>query len=800
MNSENTFDPATSVEVPSPFPRHDGPLVATEKTVQELEFPKILEQAARHAQSEIGRRWILDLRPRADRASIETDFRLLEEIRLLLADPADFGFHTPLTRDFCRLVAKPGLVLPEESLVALSTTYETVRKARRRLTVRGFKDSHPRLAAAIDALPYHEELHDALKAVFTADGLMKDQASPLLASLREEQREYVRKIETSLERILRDDNKRAALAEDFFTVLNDRYVILLKSDYKGKIPGIVQGESGTGMSIYVEPLSIVELNNARIEAKVEEAREIRRILRELSEHARRLAVDYPVLLEGLAWLDSVRARALYADQIRAVVPELTDDLIFHVPAARHPLLGEKVVPVELTVPPDIRVLTISGVNSGGKTVAVKLAGLLASMAQSGLAIPAAQNCRMPLFDTIACEIGDQQSISENLSSFSSHVTHVREILGRLKGNCLLIFDEFMSGTDPDEGAALAEAILHHLAGRSCLTFVTTHYGKLKLLPEKYPNFMNIAVEFDWERLAPTYRLTPGRPGSSLGIEMALRFGLDRGLADEARQLVDTSQDAVNRLVKDLEEEMTRLRAQREEEAERSNRARMAEEQLRKELEALKEKSRNEVRELKESFADELEAIKQEVHKSVHGQPDTHLPGRLHERVMAVRASAAPPPTPSKDLPEVGDHVHLPGAKDKGVIMEIAGRKARVLINGILITSELSSLTLARGGGTAPRPAASRPAGVASYKLDSEAVGMELNLIAMRVHDALERLEEYLDQAYARNHKEVRIVHGKGTGALRRAVVDYLRGDPRVGKYRSGEIGEGDSGVTVVTLK
>jgi DNA mismatch repair protein MutS2 len=790
--------------------------IADAKTLAELEFDQVLAGVATHASCALGRDRVRALVPLADRSRVDSEIAAVGEARLLAAERPELSFATPLDARFLSLVGKQGLALEPEMLVGLRDTYCTVAGAQ--AAVRRLEGDYPLLEAEILGLPHHADLAAELDRVFTPRGEIADTASPDLAALRREQRSLVRRVEQLLERLLGDPGRSRYLAEDYFTVHTDRYVVLVKAEFKGKVPGLVQGESSSGLSLYVEPLEIVELNNACIEARVEEAREVRRILRELSDRVHSRRDDMQRLLDGLGWLDSVAARARHATACEAVPPRFATGLGLALAAARHPLLADRCVPLDLALAGDDRVVVLSGVNSGGKTVALKTVGLLVLMAQSGLHVPAGADTVLPFVDRVASEIGDQQSLSQNLSSFSSHVTHVSSILSRLGTRSLLLFDEFMTGTDPDEGAALAEAILADLAARGdVLALVTTHYGPLKLLPRRYERFLNVAVEFDWERLAPTFRLLGGVPGSSLGLDIATRFGIPDRLVAAARDLVESGRSSFAGLVAELEAEHARARAAREELSAALESARRERDEQTKTFATLEKERLAELSRLKEHQIDEMESFKARVHEALRppagggpARPPPQLTGEIQERIrskeaeLAVARRAAHPP--ASGLPAQGDWVRVHNMREPGIVVELRrdGRTAVVLINGVKVRASLEAMEriappsppAAAGAARPPRGAAG---GGASFRLAGSGPEREINLIGLTVDEALEQLGRYLDAAAARGYREVRVVHGRGTGRLREAIARYLKSAKLVRSFRPGRYGEGEGGVTIVEL-
>ncbi|MBI3893387.1 MAG: Smr/MutS family protein, partial [Candidatus Wallbacteria bacterium] len=468
-------------------------------------------------------------------------------------------------------------------------------------------------------------------------------------------------------------------------------------------------------------------------------------------------------------------------------------------------LGERCVPIELRASPSDRVLVLGGANSGGKTVALKTTGLLHLMASSGFPIPCAEGTRVAFFGNVFCEIGDKQSIDQNLSSFSSHISDVVAILREAARGDLVLLDEFMTGTDPQEGSALAEAILLELRDRGATTLITTHYNSIKLLKDRHGGFKNYAVEFDWKTLQPTYRLLENEHGASAGIEIAGRFGLPRKLLDASRTLLERGEGSLTALISRLEEQRARARSARETAEQASAEAERLRADYEKHVTALKEERRTWLSKRVRDERAELVALRDYIREAVRTGQSKAATEALEERAtdLEKREGEAAPEPSDEPLCE-GDRVLVLDLNVEGVLLDFGARHATVrLASGMPLKTKPEALRKLKPKPEGPKPkgrAGFDTAGRSGYTLDaSEAVPTELNLIQMRAEDAKERLAWYLDQAWARGYDEVRIVHGKGDGVLRRVVEEFLEASVYRLQWRAGGMREGDTGVTVVRL-
>ncbi len=799
------------------------------KSAHILELPKILEQLARYAAFSASVELALDLAPTPYLDEAQDRQQETTEARLLLAshDHVTIGGARDVRGD--ALAAERGVVLDPQTLLDIRATLRQATTLHRLLS--RLNNQFPRLADIADRLEECTALQNEIGRVLDDTGEVLDSASPKLASVRREMRIAFDRLQAKLSNIVHNANNAPYLQETLITQRHGRYVIPLKAEFKGRIPGIVHDQSSSGATLFIEPLSTVELNNAWRELQLEEENEVRRLLRELCELVGHEAKYIVRSVETLAQIDLIFARAKYADALDASAPELVGfrdaphphpGSTIHLLEARHPLLDQKtVVPIDVEMDEETYVLVITGPNTGGKTVALKTVGLLALMAQCGLHIPAGSGSRLSVFKEVFADIGDEQSIEQSLSTFSSHMTNIIDILEEADEQSLVILDELGAGTDPAEGSALARALLDDLVGRGVTTLVTTHHPELKIYSHEKPGVRNASVEFDLKTLAPTYRLIVGLPGRSNALAIAERLGLPHAIIERARGMV-TEEDL---LADDLLDEIHKTR----DEVRRTNDAarqsfRAAEElraELRGRLENIEEERRQLLAEAHAEAEAEVEALRAEIRRirkqlSAAGQP--------LDVIRQVEAGAKgltgdldgmlPLPQPAPGVPgdendrhplRLGDLVWVNTLNAEGQITELAGNEVEVAVGRLRLRARLDDLSprskaeskrekkrvgrTSRAGAAAADPVPSRPA----------SPGLELDLRGQTIEDAVPGMEDYLDAAYMAGLPFVRIIHGKGTGALRTAIRERLDGHPLVKRYQRGDEKEGGDGVTVVSL-
>ena len=809
------------------------------KHLETLEFPQILLRLARHASFSAGKDLVLALQPSPIHAQVRQRLQETREARHLL--DAQGGMPLGGAHDVRLLAqnAERGAVLQPIDLLDIASTLRVGNRVQRLLG--RLKGQVPLLADIAARIEPCQPLADEIGRCISEQGEVHDHASAKLARLRREMRVAHERLQDKLNRILANPRNAPYLQESLITQRGGRYVIPIKADFKGRIPGIVHDSSASGATLFIEPLSAVETTNRWRELQIEERKEVQRILAELSALVADLADELAWTVEALAELDLVLAKAHYANELVATEPrvvaftsnkrrpgkarkpgsEHTDAVHWHpgsvmdLRQARHPLLDpETVVPIDVHLGDDYFMLVITGPNTGGKTVSLKTVGLMAAMAQSGLHLPVGDGSAISVFESIHADIGDEQSIEQSLSTFSSHLTNIVQLLDRAGERSLVLLDELGAGTDPVEGSALARAILSHLLERRITTLVATHYSELKAYAHTTPGVENASVEFDLETLSPTYRMQIGLPGRSNAFAIAERLGLSSQIVDPARNLVSPDELKTESLLAEIQQAHREATAARDEmllgqrrmvEQQRQLAARLA--AIEGERASILGEARAEARRELSAVREEIEALRSELPAS-DGLSQAALGEEWLAQAqarLAAQEECVPPELPPLHLEEtappgevqVGDTVWIRGLNTTGQVMSLEADSAEVQVGSFGVRVQCSELER-----RAP-PEASRPerAAVSAAVLagSQPAPSVELDLRGQRVEEALPRVDKYLDDAFLAGMPLVRIVHGKGTGVLRQAVREQLRAHPLVKSHRSGERGEGGSGVTVAYL-
>ena len=800
-----------------------------ERTAKGIEWHAIREALAQRASFSASKELALNLEPAWHLEDVRRRLEETREARLLLQTTA---LHMGGVHDIRPLVdqADRGKVLLPHELLDIRSTLQRARIVRQTI-VRG-KNQYPNLADWAAQIEPCEHVADEIGRCLDDAGEVVDTASPKLADIRRRLRQQRERLTQTLERMIHNPEVAQYLQEPLITQRHGRYVIPLKAEHKGRIPGLIHDQSASGATLFVEPLAVVEMGNEVRELELEEEREIRRILADLSNLIAEEAPYINRTVEVLAYLDLLFAKARYAEDLDAVIPEVLPFGRPHpVPArtgqedastlpihpgsvldlrrARHPLIPrDQVVPIDVYIDDDWFVLLITGPNTGGKTVTLKTVGLLVSMAQAGLAIPADEGSRFTVFDGVYADIGDEQSIEQSLSTFSSHMTNIIDILRRATSRSLVLLDELGAGTDPEEGAALARAILLHLLQRSITTLATSHYSELKVFAHNTPGVMNASVEFDPETLMPTYELTIGLPGRSNALAIARRLGLDPSVIEMAETMVRPESLEADALLAEIREARARAqqleqelsaRLRRVEEQERELRQRLAE--LEKERRAIINQARDEAQAELEDLRREIRRLRARVRKAIPAaeRPAVEEVLREAERIVSEKEEELEP-LPEEVAPEapatlqVGDIVYVPNLQAEGEVVDVdeADNEVEVQVGAFRLRLPRERVEF-RSRAEAPRP----PAGPTVRAPAKPSVRAEIDLRGMTVDEMIPVLEKYLDDAYLAGLPYARIIHGKGTGVLRRAVRDLLRDHPLVASYRAGELREGGDGVTVV---
>jgi DNA mismatch repair protein MutS2 len=777
-----------------------------------IEWDGVRGLLAREARTVMGRERAVGASPLTDLAAVRTELALTREARAALtrvgAPPLENVPDVRPALDRCRA---EGAVLDGAELVQIIPVLQTARAVSS--WARGIAAFAPGLSARAAALPALADLHDLLRRCLDDGGAITDRASRRLTQIRREIIERRRRIVRDLERLWENPDGERVFAERYVTVRHGRYVVPVRAEARARVRGIVHDRSQSGQTLFVEPDGVVDANNDLAQLLRDEESEIARVLAELTDTVRARVDDLATLVDVLGTIDWIIARAEAAERMEAIEPQVSEARTVAVTAARHPLLlaqswrdaDRPVVPVELRLGDDRPLLLITGPNAGGKTIALKTLALFVLMAQVGCHIPAAEGASLPLVSRLFAIIGDDQSVSENLSTFSAFVKQVREIIADVDDRSLVLLDELGAGTDPDEGAALAQAILEELDARGALVVATTHLEPLKAFASTHPRARNASVEFDAATLAPTFRLRYGQPGQSYALSIAARLGLGPDLIARAQGHRSAQQARMSELLAWLDEH-TRSEAERtvaierrdQEAAARLAAARETETNARGRAEELLARARAEattmVAEIKRAINAEWERLRQ-----TDRARDTLKDSRQRVTDAAARlAVAAPlPTTTERDAIRAGAHVRADHLGVHGEVLAITGSTATVRSGTITVRVPLLALRLT----TAPAVPASTSRRDARITLPDKATpNAELHLIGRTTDEARDLVEHYLDDALLAGLDRVRFVHGKGTGALRKAVRDLLAAHPLVDSFRDGEPSEGGVGATVAALK
>ena len=782
-----------------------------------LEFNRACELVAERAGTAAGADKVRALEPRHEREWLELEHARVTAMRSLVESEGGWrSERIPGIGDGLTRLAVEGATLPVAELAAIGTLLTSSRLTKAAL-------DHAETPAVSAALlrPYRDQLvvdqsaEQAVARVIGDDGSILDSASPTLRRLRRELRDSEGQLVALLEKVMNRLEAHQRVPDMSVTVRNGRYVIPVRREGRGAVGGLVHDSSHSGATLFVEPPAAIEACNRIRELEADEVREVDRILAELSERLRPLAAALDTALEALASLDSLFARARFAIDFSCmpVTWRVAGDAIA-LNDARHPLLqaqGIAVVPFSLTMEPGERTLLVSGPNTGGKTVLLKTIGLLSAMAQSGIPVPMAAESALVIYDDVFADVGDEQSIAASLSTFSAHLRNIAEILKRATSRSLVLLDELGSGTDPTEGAALGGAVLETLTRRGAMSVATTHLGALKELATEVPGVVNASLQFDAERLAPTYLLIKGIPGRSYGLSIARRLGLPDEVLGNAEERVPKVERDINALLATLETRETQL-ARIEEAAAESlegaretahrlaeREARLRERELAFERESRQEarryllESRHEVertiRELRQSAADQAEDAAREARQHVEQLAEVHR-ARLQEldRPVLPDTGTGVPAEPEPGMLVV---VHPMGGKT-GRVIERRDGNLLVALGAVKMTFPATAVSVA--------PVQAVPTATAMHVDTPDFdVATEIDVRGVRAGDVDDLVLQAVDAAIRADLKSLRVIHGKGTGALRQRVAEMLRKDTRVRSFRPGAFNEGGTGVTVVEL-
>ena len=781
-----------------------------ERTLRVLEFTKIREQLAGKALTEMGAERCRALVPSCDMAEIQLWQQETEEAAVVLQY---IGGHPMMAfqdvRPFLALADK-GATLSPKALLSVAELLRASRTARDALVTD--RDNTPLLRQKAEGLCTLRHLEQDITDAILSEDEIADRASAELMNIRRHLRGATERIKEKLNQMVRNASFQKYLQDPIITVRNDRYVLPVKAEYRANVPGLVHDQSTSGATLFIEPMAAVEMGNELKQWELKERQEIERILAALSAEVAPSAGQLRETIDLLAELDFIFAKGLLAREMYAVTPKLNNEGRINIVRGRHPLIDrEKVVPTNLWMGRDFTTLVITGPNTGGKTVTLKTVGLFTLMAQAGLQVPADIGTELAVFEQVFADIGDEQSIEQSLSTFSSHMVNIVSIMHEVTPHDLVLFDELGAGTDPTEGAALAQAILTRLLHIRVRTLATTHYSELKAFALSTKGVENASVEFDVETLRPTYRLSIGVPGKSNAFEISRKLGLPENLIDAAKELISGENIRFEDVIANAEYHRQVAEREREIAAQASAetiRLRDEAEKLRKEMEEKREttmrKAREDARRLMEQTRRESESIIADLKrmKKEMNSPDAQT-NAIRKRIEQGVDSLSEGLTKKVDntLPpktvKPGDRVEILTLGQQGTVLSAPDGKGEVQLQaGIMkFKAHLSQLRLIRE--EQPKQKATVRANTGAM---TRVVKMECDVRGMTLDEALNAVDQYLNEAVLAGMGEVSIIHGKGTGVLRSGIQQHLKRHMLVKSYRLGVYGEGEDGVTVVTLK
>jgi DNA mismatch repair protein MutS2 len=790
-----------------------------DRTLRTLEFAKVKAMLIERCATILGKEIAEDLLPSTEFLEVKHRQEETTEARRLFQGGSSIplgGIHD-LRLGIQR--AERGGMLDPQDLLDVADTVASGRRLKKFLQEHA--DDAPILAAIANMIGAFTSLEAEIRRSITEAGEVSDHASPALELIRRAQRTTQNRIKDRMDSYVRGPGTKY-LQEPIVTIRDDRYVVPVKIEHRSQVPGIVHDQSSSGSTLFIEPMAVVEMNNELKEMTLKEREEVARILMRLSGLLGAEAGPMGNSLKAFAQIDFAAAKGKLSAELNCVAPDLEREPMLEIRKGRHPLLKGSVVPVDVHLGIHFDTLVITGPNTGGKTVTLKTMGLFVAMTQSGLHVPATFGTRMGIFDQVFVDVGDEQSIEQSLSTFSSHMTNIVHILDEMDGHALVMLDELGAGTDPNEGAALAISILEHLHKRGARTVATTHYTELKSFAFNHPRVENASVEFDVETLRPTYRLLIGVPGSSNAFEISRRLGLSPLIVDRARQFVTRDQERVEDLIANINATRIQLEAERNDAARLRYEAQQMRSEFEKKYASAQEKATELLEKARAQAATVLAQARREAEAVVEELKAAQKEQRVHERTQAIQGArrrlsdarsaveeARParkprPAEPPKGL-KPGDLVDVLSLDQQGYVLSAPDASGNVSVQVGIMKVNVSLLELARAD-AAPqqekakqKPAAARGTARGAAVAKAQEISSEVDLRGLTVEEALDKVDKYLDDAVLAGAPMVRIIHGKGTGALRKAVTDFLKAHRYVASYRLGGVGEGGDGVTVAKL-
>ncbi|WP_010272403.1 endonuclease MutS2 [Paenibacillus senegalensis] len=785
------------------------------KILKTLEFHKILDKLQSFAATSLGKAWATELQPSGDLDEVKRRLTATDEAVKVerIKGAAPFGGIRDVRPSVKR--AKIGGLLNPAELLDTANTLNGGRRLKRFILQMAEDHELTLLADKAAQVMDLKDLADSILAKINEHAEVMDSASQELARIRQELRTGEARIREKLEQMIRTPSTQKMLQDPIITIRNDRYVIPVKQEYRSSIGGMIHDQSASGATLFMEPQAVVQLNNRLRELSFKEEREIEKILGMLTAEVAEAADEIAFNLDILAELDFIFAKAGLAREFKATLPLMNDRGFLKIKKGRHPLIAaDAVVPLDVELGNQFQSIIITGPNTGGKTVTLKTIGLLSLMAMSGLFVPAEDSSQLCVFDGIFADIGDEQSIEQSLSTFSSHMTNIISILKEMTPKSLVLLDEVGAGTDPAEGSALAISILEAIHRLGCRMVATTHYSELKAYAYERKGIVNASMEFDVQTLSPTYRLLVGVPGRSNAFAIAERLGLDKKIIDHARSQVGADDQRVESMIATLEEnrlsaeaerksaeqlnaEVAALRQQLEKERSRMEQQRSqllakAEQQAEEAVKKARQEAEQIIRELRQMAMEERSSIKE--HKLIEAKRklDEAVPQLDKKPVSGSRSGS------KARAIEPGDEVLVRSLGQKGHVVELSGDKEVTVQLGIM-KMKIAKTDLEKISAAPVKPVQQKTAVTGLKRSRDESVRSELDLRGNNIEDSIIEVDRFLDESFLANLHQVYIIHGKGTGVLRQGIQDYLRKHRLVKSFRFGTYGEGGNGVTVVEL-
>ena len=791
-----------------------------EKTLKILEFDKIINMIVNLTSSPLGAELAAKLMPETDYGKVLRNLKETSDGVTFIVKrggPPMGGIHD-IRESLKRL--EIGAVLNLGELLKTAGVLRAVRNLKNYANDDSIKsEDENAVNELIKCLEPNKRIEEKIYSSIVSEEEISDTASPTLANIRRQILKAQESIKDKLNDILRSSKYKKYIQEPIVTMRGDRYVIPVKQEYRAEIPGLIHDSSSSGATIFVEPMAVVEANNNIRELKIKEQLEIERILYELSEDVRGIIDALKSNISILARIDFIFAKSKLSLDYRCVCPSLNDEHRIVIKKGRHPLLDSKsVVPIDFWIGEDFTTLVVTGPNTGGKTVTLKTVGLFTLMAQAGLHVPANEGTQIGLFKKVFADIGDEQSIEQSLSTFSSHMKNIVNILNNIDGESLVLFDELGSGTDPTEGAALAMSILEYLKDKGCTTVATTHYSQLKVYAVTTRSVENACCEFDVETLKPTYKLLIGVPGKSNAFAISKRLGLLDDVIDRAKEFLTIEDIKFEDMLLSIEKNLSKT----EEERKRAESYRLEAEKLKKETEEqkkrlaeskekyikqAKEDARKillEARSEAEEIISQMKKLQKDMHNSESSKKAEEMRVELKRKVDSIEEALAQPIVrrdtlvkPPQNL-KPGDSILIVSLNQKGTVLTPPDKNGEALIQaGIMkVNIHVSNLKLIDEQKSELKKSGFGDIGVSKAKN----INSEIDIRGYTLEEALESVDKYLDDALIAGLSMVSIIHGKGTGTLRNGIHKYLRSSSRVKAFRLGKYGEGESGVTIIELK